>query len=69
MNLSKALAVLLPLTFTSLEAGIIDFTSDEWSGIQGQTSFTYDGIMLTSVGGTMTFNDSDSASGCGRGGG
>jgi hypothetical protein len=60
---------LFPLVSSSVHAGIIDFTSDDWSGV-GQNSvseFIFDGIKLSSVDENLTFNDPDGASGCGKG--
>ena len=65
MKLLKRLALFIALISSSVHAGIIDFTSNDWSGI-GQnvmSEFTFDGVKLSSSGGNLTFNDSDSA-GC-----
>lgn len=65
MKLSKISALLILLASSSVQAGIInviDFTSDDWSGIGG-TSAIVGNIKLSSVGGDLTFNASDNA-GC-----
>jgi len=68
MKLLKSSAILILLASTSVHAGminIIDFTSSDWSGVgQNVTNeFTLGDIKLSSSGGNLTFNDSDSA-GC-----
>jgi hypothetical protein len=66
-NKLGAIALSLSICGTA-SAGIVnfDFTSDYWSGAQGQSEFTRGGVTLRSNGGTMTFNSSNSEqSGCG----
>jgi hypothetical protein len=66
-NQLGAIALLLSISGTA-SAGIVnfDFTSDYWSGVQGQSEFSRGGVTLKSNGGTMTFNSSSSEqSGCG----
>lgn len=49
----------LSLFMTSFaQAAYIDFTNSAWQGAQGLSSFTYDGVTLSSTGGSMTFNSS-----------
>ena len=65
MKLLKHLLFFSVFAVSSAQASIIDFTSNGWSGV-GQNSineFTFDGIRLSSVGGNLTFNDPDGASG------
>jgi hypothetical protein len=68
MKLLKSSAILILLASSSVHAGminIIDFTSNDWSGV-GQNvmdEFTFGDIKLSSSGGNLTFNDPDSA-GC-----
>jgi hypothetical protein len=56
---------LFPLVSSSVHAGIIDFTSDDWSGVGQNTmsEFTVGDIKLSSSVGNLTFNDLDSG-GC-----
>ncbi len=70
MKIGKAIAS-TTFCFTAVlfsvsnQAGLIDFTGTDWSGVQGQNSFESNGVTLTSVGGLMSFNDSGSEqSGC-----
>ena len=53
----------------AVQAVVVDFTSNDWSGVDGFNNFDGPGIItLSSVGGNMTFNSSDGATGCGSGG-
>ncbi|MBT8124229.1 MAG: PEP-CTERM sorting domain-containing protein [Gammaproteobacteria bacterium] len=68
MKLLKSTALFLLLASSSVQAGminVIDFTGNDWTGV-GQNvtdEFTFGDIKLSSSGGNLTFNDSDSA-GC-----
>jgi hypothetical protein len=63
--------VILMAPVSTVQAVIVDFTSEAWGGISG-TSYTVDGVTLSIVGAgqgdTMTFNAGDTATGCGNGG-
>jgi hypothetical protein len=62
----KALAASLLLSYASVEAATFDFTSNDWSGINGSSYSIGTGVTLSSVGGNMTFNNSDGGDGCGN---
>ncbi len=68
----KAIAIVLGFSITCAKASIVDFTSSDWSGVQGESNFVLGDIQLTSTNtgssrNFMTFNDPDNAGGCGRG--
>ncbi len=68
----KVLTIVWGFSITCANASIVDFTSSDWSGVQDQSSFTLGNIQLTSTNSPgsrnfMTFNDPDSARGCGSG--
>ena len=60
MTKSVATSILIGscgLLAANVQAGLIDFTDSHWAGANGQTSFSQDGITLSSSS-KMTFNDS-----------
>jgi hypothetical protein len=58
---------LLLAPFSAVHAVTVDFTGDAWSGVNGTNNHSIGtGITLSSVGGSMTFNSSDGAAGCGN---
>ncbi len=68
MKTVKILTLLFAFAASPLQAAIIDFTGTDWNVGQGvQNEFTSAGAQLSSIGGNLTFNDPDGASGCGRG--
>lgn len=68
--MKKLTVLLMGLAAIPAQAAVIDFTAAAWNvGQDTQASFTLDGVRLTAVGGNLTFNDPDGASGCGRGDG
>ncbi len=71
-NKMKTIAFALILWIPSAQASMVDFTSSDWSGVQGETSFELGDIRLTSTNlsnsrSFMTFNDPDGSPGCGMG--
>ena len=52
---------------TVVHALMIDFTSNTWSGVDGENSHSIGiGVTLSSTGGALTFNSADGAPGCGN---
>ena len=70
IGLKIAVVALLALTIMPTQAAVIDFTSNDWSAVEGLNSynsgFTLGIVSLSSVGGSMTFNSNDGAAGCGN---
>ncbi|PCJ45704.1 MAG: hypothetical protein COA99_04340 [Moraxellaceae bacterium] len=69
MNLRRTIVSVALMSTVSVfsatsQAAWIDFTSADWSGVQGQSSFTQDGITVSSSNGNMTFNSTGDQQGC-----